>query len=380
MQFVGKMSKIFIRLNHILYKHLLKRILFLCNSEFLHDGLTFWGETLGKITALRLLTRKLLRFRSESLKQTVDGINFENPVGLAAGFDYQARLTKIAPSLGFGFETIGTITNKPYAGNPKPRLGRLVKSKSLLVNKGFKNQGIDKIVKKLKKSNFENPVGLSVGKTNTTKKMTQDQATADVTETFIKAEKSRVKFSYYELNISCPNLYGNVSFYPLSNLRKLLKAVTDIGIKKPIYIKMPIEKSNEEILDMLKIISQFPISGVIFGNLQKNRDDKSLDKEEVKKNKVGYFSGKPTEKRSNELIKLSYKKYGSKLTIIGCGGIFSGKDAYTKIRLGASLVQLITGLVFEGPQLAAQVNLELSEILKKDGFKNIQEAIGADNI
>ena len=373
------MNKIFIGLNHFLYKQIFRRILFFCNSELLHDWLTAWGEVLGKITLLKLLTKKLLRFKSKTLEQTINGINFENPVGLAAGFDYQARLTKITPSLGFGFETIGTITNKPYSGNPKPRLARLVKSRSLLVNKGFKNQGIDKILKKLKKSNFEIPVGISIGKTNTTKNMTQSEAVKDVVDAFKKAENSKIKFSYYELNISCPNLYGNISFYPLENLLRLLKAVTDLRLKKPVFVKMPIEKTDREILDMLKIISQFAISGVIFGNLQKNRDDKSLDKEEVKKNKVGYFSGKPTEKRSNELIRLAYNKYGKKLIIIGCGGIFNGKDAYTKIKLGASLVQFITGLVFEGPQLAAQINLELSDLLKKDRFQNIKQAIGADN-
>ncbi len=379
MQFGSKMNKFFIEVNHFLYKHAVRRVFFLCNSELMHDWLTAGGELIGNIKILKNLLEKLLRYKNKALEQSLNGIFFENPVGLAAGFDYQARLTKITPSLGFGFETIGTITNKPYSGNPKPRLARLVKSRSLLVNKGFKNQGIDKILKKLKLSNFEIPVGISIGKTNTTKNTTQNEAVKDVVDAFKKAENSKIKFSYYELNISCPNLYGNISFYPSENLLKLLKAVTGLGLKKPVFVKMPIEKTDREILDMLKIISQFPINGVIFGNLQKNREDPSLDKEEVKMNKVGYFSGKPTEKRSNELIKLAYKRYGKKLIIIGCGGIFNGKDAYTKIRLGASLVQFITGLVFEGPQLAAQINLELSGLLKKDGFQNIKQAIGADN-
>lgn len=141
---------------------------------------------------------------------------------------------------------------------------------------------------------------------------------------------------------------------------------------------MPIEKNDEETLSMLKVISLFPVNGVIFGNLQKNRKDPSLDKKEVEKYKIGNFSGKPTEKRSNELISLTYKKYGKNLIIIGCGGVFNGKDAYKKIRLGASLVQFITGLIFEGPLLAAQINLELSNLLKKDGFSHITQAIGVD--
>lgn len=344
----------------------------------MHDFFTVFGEFLGKFKLLRRLTKIFLGFESKSLSQKINGIYFKNPIGLAAGFDYQARLTQILPSIGFGFETIGTITNKPYQGNPKPRLGRLVKSQSLLVNKGFKNQGIDKVIKKLKKSSFYFPVGISIGKTNATKKMTQNEAVEDVVSAFRKAEKTKKIFSYYELNISCPNLYGNVTFYPPKNLRELLQSVTNLKLSKPLFIKMPIEKSDEEALDMLKVIALFPVQGVIFGNLQKNRKEPGLDQKEIEKYKMGNFSGKPTFERSNELIKLAFQKYGKKLTVIGCGGVFSGKDAYRKIKLGASLVQLITGLVFEGPQLAAQINRELSENLKKDGFKHISEAIGID--
>jgi len=372
------MKHIFINLVHFFYKNLLRRIIFLFNSEAIHDFATVFGEFLGKFKLLRNLIKIFLNFENEGLSQKINGVYFINPIGLAAGFDYQARLTQILPSVGFGFETIGTITNKPYQGNPKPRLGRLVKSQSLLVNKGFKNQGIDKIIKKLKNRLFYFPVGLSIGKTNTTKKMTQSEAVDDVVSTFKKAEKSKKLFSYYELNISCPNLYGNVTFYPPKNLRELLQKVTDLKLSKPLFIKMPIEKSDEEIFEMLEIIVSFPVQGVIFGNLQKNRKEPGLDQKEIEKYKIGYFSGKPTERRSNELIKLAFQKYGKKLTIIGCGGVFSGKDAYKKIRLGASLVQFITGLVFEGPQLAAQINRELCENLKKDGFKHISEAIGVD--
>lgn len=368
----------FIKFIHFFYKNILRKIIFLFNSELTHDYATVLGEFLGRFKLLRNLTKVFFNFEDKNLSQKINGIYFKNPIGLAAGFDYQARLTQILPAVGFGFETIGTITNKPYTGNPKPRLGRLVKSQALLVNKGFKNQGIDKIIKKLKKHSFYFPVGISIGKTNTTKKMNQNEAVEDVVSAFKKAENSKKLFSYYELNISCPNLYGNVSFYPPKNLRELLRKVTDLKLSKPLFIKMPIEKSDGEALEMLKTIASFPVQGVIFGNLQKNRKEPGIDQEEIEKYRIGNFSGKPTERRSNELIKLAFQKYGKKLTIIGCGGVFSGKDAYKKIRLGASLVQFITGLIFEGPQLAAQINRELSDSLKKDGFKHISEAIGID--
>jgi dihydroorotate dehydrogenase len=131
---------------------------------------------------------------------------------------------------------------------------------------------------------------------------------------------------------------------------------------------------------MLEVINKFTfIKGVIIGNLQKNRKDPSLDQDEVKKFKTGNFSGKPCKKRSNELIKLTFQKYKKRFVIIGCGGVFSVNDAYKKIKLGASLVQLITGMIYQGPQLIAQINLEFLNLLKKDGFKHVSEAVGVDN-
>ena len=373
------MQNFFLKVYAWFYRNLVKRFLFLFDPEFVHEFIVSYGEKVGCFVISRNLMKKIFYVRRKSLIQEVAGINFQNPIGLAAGFDYQAKLTKILPSLSFGFQTIGTITNHPYSGNPKPLLGRLPKSKSLMVNKGFKNPGIKEVIKKLQKNGFIIPVGISIGKTNTTKDETQGEAVEDILSTFKAVEKSRINLSYYELNISCPNLFGNVNFYPPENLKQLLKAVTDLRLKKPLFIKMTIEQTDEETIKMLDVIVDFPVMGVIFGNLQKNRRDEALNQDEVKKFPVGNFSGKPTEQRSNELIELSYKKYGKKLVIIGCGGIFNAKDAYKKIRLGATLVQLITGLIFEGPQLIAQINIDLDKFLTRDGFSNISEAIGKDS-
>ncbi len=140
---------------------------------------------------------------------------------------------------------------------------------------------------------------------------------------------------------------------------------------------MPIEKSNKEVLSMLEVISKHSVTGVIFGNLQKDRSHPALNQSEVSKFPKGNFSGKPTFDRSNELISLTYKHYKKRLTIIGCGGVFNAHDAYEKITRGASLVQLITGMIFEGPQLVANINTELPDLLKKNGFRTITEAIGS---
>ena len=375
------MRKIILIIFAVFYKYFLRNIVFLFDSEKVHDFFINLGEKIGKSYFLKRLLKSMLVKNSNSLKQSIIGINFRNPIGLAAGFDYNASLTQILPNIGFGFGTVGTITNKSYEGNPKPRLGRLVKSKSLLVNKGFKNEGIKVITEKLKQLNFQIPVGLSIGKTNSQNDiMTQEDAVEDIISAFKTAEKSKLNISYYELNVSCPNLIGNIEFYEPQKLDELLKAVFSLNIKKPLFIKMPISKTNEEIIKMMNVIVKYPVSGVIIGNLQKDRNNKALVKEEVEKFSKGNFSGKPTEEKSNELIKLVYESFGDRLIIIGCGGVFSANDAYKKIKLGASLVQLITGLIFEGPQLVSQINLELPKLLKKDGFTNISQAVGKSSI
>jgi dihydroorotate dehydrogenase len=374
------MRKELIKAGGFTYEHLLKKILFLAEPEAIHEFMTDFGEMLGKIKPFSKSMGLLMKTENPILEQTFFNIKFKNPIGLAAGFDYEAKLTQILSSIGFGFETVGTITNLSYGGNPKPMLGRLPKSMALMVNKGFKNLGADETVRKLQNYSFDMPIGISIGRSNNQSCYTQKKSIEDIINAFEKFEKSKVRHSYYELNISCPNLYGNVSFYPPKNLRELLIEIDRFHLKKPVFVKMPLEKSNSEVLKMLNLITSHSPKGIIFSNLAKNRNNKLLIPEEVNKfpTGVGNFSGKPTEKRSNELIKLAYKNFGKSLLIIGCGGIFTAQDAYTKIKLGSSLVQLITGMIFRGPLLPAQINIELAELLRKDGFKNIPEAIGSD--
>lgn len=372
------MRKALVGFLSVLYTSVLRPVFFLFNSETVHEYLVNIGEFYGRLTPVRSWFGTIFNTTDKSLTQNIHGLTFGNPIGLAAGFDYKAKLTQILPFMGFGFGTVGTITNKPYGGNPGPQLGRLIKSRSLLVNKGFKNDGMDAIINKFTGKQFHYPTGLSIGKTNSKEIATQEEAIADIVSAFKKAEGANLPFAYYELNISCPNLFGSVSFYPPENLYVLLDAVTALNLKKPIFIKMPINEPDADVHKILDVVIEFPIQGVIFGNLQRDRNHPELLPEEVALHGKGNFSGKPTEKRSNELIKLAYKHYGNKLTIIGCGGVFSAEDAYKKIKCGATLVQLITGLIYEGPQLSSQINIQLPELLKRDGFKHINEAIGTD--
>lgn len=362
----------------IKYKYILKRLLFLFPPEAVHTFMVSTGELLGHLPILKHAVGSILRKKYPNLVQRIGKLEFHTPVGLAAGFDYEARLTGILPYLGFGFQSVGTITNLPYAGNEKPRLGRLPKSRSLMVNKGFKNLGVKATIQRLARARFHNPVGISIGQTNTEDLTSLESVIVDIVTAFRLVEKAKLNIGYYELNISCPNLKSGISFYPPKHLDALLRVMDALHLKKPLFIKMPIDKTDTEFLALLKVITKHDVTGIIVGNLQKDRHHPGLDKTEVAQWPVGNFSGKPTEQRSNELIELTYRAYGKKLVIIGCGGIFSAQDAYSKIKKGATLVQLITGMIFQGPQLIAQINEGLHDLVLADGYDNIKEAIGAD--
>ncbi len=372
----------------LIYKKIIKPILFLFPADDVHHFFLKTGRFLGKFSFFRWKIKFLMYFKSTFLKQKVLGIDFENPIGLAAGFDYDADLINILPSICFGFHTIGTVTNLPYAGNQRPMLGRLPKSKSLLVNKGFKSEGINKVLEKVKKvassatrreGGNRIPLGISIGSTNKSYLNIKEMAD-DIIISFMQALNENY-FDYFELNISCPNLINSDNiinkFDTPEGLNLLLLKLEKLSIKRPLFIKMYLEKSENDTLALAEVSSKYSfVSGLIFSNLVKDRANPTFNQEEIKNAGRGNFSGKPTEKITNNLISAIYKKYKDRFIIIGCGGVFTGADAYEKIKRGASLIQIITGMIYEGPSVIGKINRELVELLKKDGYKNINEAIG----
>lgn len=358
------------------YRTFAKPILFKLDAEKVHTSIVGFGQLLGQSEGIKEILSDLYSHKSPAISQKILGMKFDSPIGLSAGFDYEARLTQILAPLGFGFQSIGTITNLPYEGNTRPMLSRLPNSKSLLVNKGLKNLGADQTIKNLRQKYFSIPVGVSIGRTNSNDIKTQKASIADIVSSFIKFENSGLSISYYELNISCPNLSSPVSFYPAKNLHQLLTEIDKLKLKRPLFVKLPISESNKDIAKMIEVITFHCPIGIIIGNLQKDRS--TLNSSDAKKieSKKGGLSGKPTWKRSNELISLAYRNFGKRLIIIGCGGVFNANDAFEKITRGASLIQLITGLVYEGPQLVSEINAGLTKKLKQRGFKNIAQAVG----
>lgn len=180
----------------------------------------------------------------------------------------------------------------------------------------------------------------------------------------------------YTINISCPNTFGGEPFTTVKKLDKLLKKLVTVGHKKPMLVKMPINLALSEFEDLLKVIVKHKFSGVVIGNLTKERE-KHLIKDPIPKGVKGGISGRPTWKLSNELISKTYHKYGNKLKIVGVGGVFTAEDAYEKIRRGASLVQMITGMIYGGPQIVGKINRGLVELLERDGYGSVGEAVGS---
>lgn len=362
-----------------IYRTILKPILFKFPADDIHHLFLKTGRVLGDNHKSLKVLNYFFSYQNSTLKQEVSGIVFENPLGLAAGFDYDADLIDVLPSVGFGYHTIGTVTYLPYEGNPKPMLGRLPKSQSLLVNKGFKSNGIDFILKKISDKKSSIPLGISIGSTNRPYKNTEGMI-EDIYTSFEKVLRVN-NFDYFELNISCPNLINvenlKDKFDEPLGFGMLLNKLSYLNINKPLYIKMYGEKSDEETLALCAVAVNYKwVKGFIFSNLVKDRTNPSFDKEEIESAGRGNFSGKPTEALSNNLISLVYKKYKDRFIIIGCGGIFTGADAYEKIKRGATLLQLITGMIYQGPSQISKINKELALLLKKDGYENISQAVG----
>lgn len=362
----------------LFYRRFLKPVFFRIDPEAIHDVMLLVGCCLGAMSFTRKLTAGFFAYSNKNLEQEILGIRFKNPVGLAAGFDKDGVLTDILPSVGFGFEEIGSVTGEPCEGNPKPRLWRLPKSRGLVVYYGLKNQGCEEIARRLRGRHFKIPIGASIAKTNCPRTAEQAEGIKD----YVKAYSVMQDIGdYMTINISCPNAFGGQPFTRARDLEKLLAAIGEIRNKKPVFLKLPPDLSRKETDSILEVAAARRIEGFICTNLTKDRENAAINAKIHDEHvpKLGGISGKPVLDLADAMIRYVHQKTRGRKIIIGCGGVFSAQDAYKKIRLGASLIQLITGMIFEGPQVISEINAGLARLLKEDGFKNISEAVGADN-
>lgn len=363
------------------YIVLAKPILFLIPPDKTHADMIKFASLFGRVKIFKLISNIIFyRRRNKYLVQNIFDLDFKYPIGLSAGLDKNGEIVPAMKDIGFGFSEVGSVTAVPCAGNPRPWFYRLPKTKSLVVNAGLCNEGSIKIIKRLSEyKKFKDfPIILSVAKTNSQKVVSVDEGIADYITT-LKRANGKSFINMIELNISCPNTFGGEPFNNPIKLKKLLNEVKKIDIKQPITIKMPVDLEWSRFKELLDIILRYDfIKAVTIANLFKDRS-KIEFKEQLPDSVHGNMSGLPTRDASNELIKQTYRYCGDKIKIIGVGGVFSVNDAYQKIKLGASLVELVTGTIFFGPQIAAEINYDLVKLLKSDGYTNISQAIGVNN-
>ncbi len=303
---------------------------------------------------------------NEILKQELFGRIFLNPVGLGAGFDKNATMIRGMQILGFGFTEIGTVTPKPQEGNPKPRMFRHIEEKSIQNAMGFNNDGLLKVQRRLKERYpFTTPIGINIGKNKVTP---EAEAINDYT-TLIKALHELG--DYMVINISSPNTPGlrdlqNEEF--ITRLFEEAKAITS----KPILLKIAPDMSKEDAVALTTLAVENGADGIIATNT-------TIDYSLVKHPKeIGGLSGAVLKEKSFEIFEAVAKELYGKTTLISVGGIDSAKEAYRRIKAGASLVQIYSGLIFGGPDMIKEINTELTELIRADGYTNITQAIGAD--
>lgn len=331
-----------------MYTFILRPLLFLFDPEKVHHFTFKMIRILTKI-GFGFVFRSLWQVNSPKLEREVFGLTFKNPVGLAAGFDKDAKLYKELDNVGFGFIEIGTVTPKPQEGNPKKRLFRLKGDQAIINRMGFNNGGVQAALERLKK-NKNVLIGGNIGKNKVTP---NDQALKDYIICFNTLFD---EVDYFVVNVSSPNTPGLRELQDKEPLTALLNALQDENtkqdIQKPILLKIAPDLTDEQLLDIIQIVQDTKLDGVIATNTTISRDGL----QDINKEEVGGLSGKPLTDRSTLVIRFLSEKSNRAFPIIGVGGIHSAKDALEKLDAGASLIQLYTGFVYKGPQLIKNIN------------------------
>ncbi len=344
----------------------LKKIIFKLEPEVAHKIAGYGLKFIGSCPPLFRYMVKQNFVDNEILKQHIFGVTFYNPVGLAAGFDKDGEYIKAMPALGFGFSEIGTVTPQPQSGNPKPRLFRLIDEKSIQNAMGFNNKGSYNMLQNLKKVKFFcYPIGINIGKN----KITSDIEALNDYEKLFRAFKDYG--TYIVVNISSPNTPGlrdlqNEEF--IKRVFKLGKSITT----KPILLKIAPDMEAEDAIRISKVAVREGASGIIATN---TTIDYSLT---PNAKDFGGISGELLKEKSFEIFDAIAKELFGKCVLISAGGISDANEAYRRIKAGASLVQIYTALIYEGPSLIGKINRDLIKLIKKDGYSSINEAIGAD--
>src|SRR5471032_2123410 len=323
--------------------------------------------------AIRALRSGLLPAQRQadppSLALEIWGRSLPNPIGLAAGFDKNAEVPDACLAMGFGLVEIGSVTPRPQAGNPRPRLFRLAEDRGVINRMGFPGEGLDAALPRLRQRARTGFVGVNVG----ANKDSTDRAADYVTGCVALAPYA----DYLVCNVSSPNTPGLRNLQGRTELAGLLKRVQDAiaGQKVPLVVKIAPDASDDDLDDIVAVCRDLKMDGIIIGNTTLARP---ASLRSARKGETGGLSGAPLTALSTEVLRKAAQRVERQFPLIGCGGVSSGADAYAKIRAGATLVQLYSAMVFEGPPLIRRIKDELEGLLARDGFASVNDAVGAD--
>jgi dihydroorotate dehydrogenase len=343
-----------------------KPLLFVLPAETAHDGVSrLLRVAQGTPIESALATRYVVT--DDRLTVEAFGESFPNPVGVAAGFDKNGQVPSILTSLGFGHVEIGGVTAEAQPGNPRPRMFRLTEDRGLINRLGFNNDGADRVGERLAKKQLpDSPLGVNIGKSKSTP---LEDAPEDYAYTY---ERIADHGDFFVVNVSSPNTPGLRELQNREPLERILTTLQDRDAS-PLLVKLSPDLSREATEEVLTLAADRGLDGVIATNTTTDRPE-DLSGED--RDQEGGLSGKPIEAQATETVRFVAER--TDLPVIGVGGVFTAEDAYRKIRAGATLVQLYTGLVYRGPSIARDINQGLLDLLNRDGFDSITDAVGAD--
>ena len=339
-----------------MYK-ILRFFLFKLDAEKAHHVTLSWFNFLIKIPLVKTILKFLYVVEDKRLEKKVFGLTFKNPIGLAAGLDKNAECIDAFAAVGFGFIEIGTVTPLPQDGNDKPRLFRLIQDEAIINRMGFNNGGMATVKENILHSNSSIIIGGNIGKNKLTP---NENAVDDYIKCFNELYDA---VDYFVVNVSSPNTPNLRELQEKEPLKRLLFSLQDLNQQKikpkPILLKIAPDLTNEQLDDIIEIVFETKLDGVVATNTTISRENLSAEKTKVEAIGAGGLSGKPLTKKSTEIIKYIAEKSNHKIPIIAVGGIMNADDAIEKLNAGASLVQLYTGFIYEGPSLVKEINKRL---------------------
>ena len=337
-----------------MYKWLVRPILFSVDAEKIHHFIFKLLKFQSYVPGAPSVLKGTFDFQHRKLEKKIFGITFKNPVGLAAGFDKDAKLIDELAALGFGFIEIGTLTPLPQPGNEKPRLFRLPEDQALINRMGFNNEGVKAAIERLKNKKSKVIVGGNIGKNKSTP---NEKALDDYAACF---EALFPYVDYFVLNISSPNTPGLRELQDKEPLRRLLLHIKTLSLSKPVYrpvlLKIAPDLVDTQLDDIIEILKETTLDGVVATNTTISREGLKTSQDDVNAIGNGGLSGKPLTQRSTDVIRYLRKKLGPDFPIIGVGGIMKTADALEKLNAGADLIQIYTGFIYEGPSFAKRIN------------------------